>query len=135
MKPSPRGEPRLRRYLRQIVGSHGDRTRNSGTAPDAGRTPTPAPASALRHRRQVARRLVRAELATLAATFPEVALIAPPDGAGNHVLVASRVPIDLGSFAQSEGPAITGEELLEFVGQARVLRDDFAPADQLLTRS
>ncbi len=80
-------------------------------------------------------RLVRAELATLAATFAEVALIAPPGGDGNHVLVASQVPIDLGSFAQSDGFAVTGDDLLAFVGRSRVLRDDFAPADQLLTRS
>lgn len=80
-------------------------------------------------------RLVRAELATLAATFAEVAVIAPPDGSGNHVLVASQAPIDLGSFDPSDGIGITGDDLLDFVGDARVLRDDFAPADQLLTRS
>lgn len=81
------------------------------------------------------RRLVRAELATLAATFAEVALIAPPDGDGNHVLVASRAPIDLGTFDPSEGIGVTGDDLLAFVGRAQELRDDFAPADQLLTRS
>lgn len=82
------------------------------------------------------RRLVRAELATLAASFEYVALIAPPDQpAGNHVLVASDAPIELGPVDPSEGVAVTGDALDEFIGGASVLRDDDAPVDQLITRA
>lgn len=80
-------------------------------------------------------RLVRAELATLAATFEHVALIAPPDGrSGNHVLVAGDSPISLGDTDPASGLAVIDEELDDFIGNARILRDDFAPADQLITR-
>lgn len=80
-------------------------------------------------------RLVRAELATLAATFEHVALVAPPDGPnGNHVLVASDAPITLGPIGRADGVAVTGEALDRFIGNARALRDDFAPVDQLITR-
>lgn len=89
-------------------------------------------------------RFVRAELATLKAVFPYVALLARPpvlsgaDG-GNVVAVASRSPIPTGALAQrltgrglgwqvAQGPALD-----RFVGNAPVLTDDFAPVDQLLT--
>jgi hypothetical protein len=79
--------------------------------------------------------LVRAELATLRRVFAEVAVVAPPDGpAGNYVLVASDRPFELGDSAL-EGDAVTGSDIPEFVGDAEVLRDDFAPADQLLSRT
>ncbi len=82
-----------------------------------------------------ARRLVRAELATLAAVFGHLAVIVPPDGpAGNHVLVASDDPIDLDDIPASDGAAITGDDLDRFIDDADPLRDDYAPADQLLTQ-
>lgn len=81
------------------------------------------------------RRLVRAELATLAATFDHVALIAPPDGpAGNHVLVASDAPLAPPAIAPEQGAHVIGDNLEAFVGGAEVLRDDYAPTDQLITR-
>lgn len=80
------------------------------------------------------RGLVRAELATLGETFRHVALIGPPDGTtGNHVLVASDRPFSLPEVDPAEGEPITGAAVERFIGDARVLRDDFAPADQLLT--
>ncbi len=81
-------------------------------------------------------RLVRAELATLRSVFEHVALIAPPDGAsGNHVLVASNRPLTLGAVEPSEGVVIAAAALDQFIGGARVLSDDRAPVDQLLTRN
>jgi SAM-dependent methyltransferase len=81
------------------------------------------------------RRLVRAQLATLAVVFDHVALIAPPGGpSGNHVLVASDAPLVTSGIQPSEGTFMVAEELEAFVAGASVLRDDYAPVDQLITR-
>lgn len=90
-------------------------------------------------------RFIRAEVATVAAVFPHLALVAPRDAlvgraGANFVIVASKAPLPLGSIrtrldelTTGEPPAIiTGAELDEFVGGARVLTDDYAPVDQLL---
>jgi MFS family permease len=86
----------------------------------------------------------RAELATLAAVFEHVAVLAEParlqraEG-GNLVLAASDAPIDDAAVAAhiaarggTEAVA-RGATLDTFVGEAGVLRDDYAPVDQLLT--
>lgn len=81
------------------------------------------------------RLLVRSVLATLAETFDHVAAIVPPGSpGGNHVLIASRVPLTLPAIAPAEGTLLVGTAVAEFIGDAIVLRDDFAPADQLITR-
>jgi spermidine synthase len=89
-------------------------------------------------------RFVRAEVATVAAVFEHVALIAPPAAlAGEHgsnfVIVASRSPLPLAALklrvpADADAPVtlITGAELAAFVGDATVLTDDYAPVDQML---
>ena len=81
--------------------------------------------------------LARAEAATLLDTFTDVRLLARADArgepeAGNLVLLASdggvpelRVPDDARVWRRDEVEA--------FAGDAGVLRDDDAPADQLLT--
>ena len=85
-------------------------------------------------------RLVRAEAATLAEVFPHVAVIAPPEGTGNgpanHVLVASPSALALapGDLGPGDGVLLGGRQVDDFVAGARPLTDDFAPADQLLTR-
>ncbi|TQS43308.1 spermidine synthase [Cryptosporangium phraense] len=82
---------------------------------------------------------VRAETATIAATFPHVALIGEPDtfggDGGNFVVLASRTPLPLTALQpRLDGMQIkSGDELTRFVGDARVLTDDFAPVDQLVT--
>lgn len=82
-----------------------------------------------------ARRFVRAELATLRRVFDHVAMIGPPAGTfGNHVLVASDEPLELGPVDPAEGVVVDGAALDALVGAAQVLRDDFAPVDQLVTR-
>jgi hypothetical protein len=89
-------------------------------------------------------RFVRAELATMRAAFPHVLLLARApvlagEDGGNVVAVASRSPLP----AEPVGAALADRDLVwkvaegavldAFVGDARVLTDDFAPVDQLLT--
>ena len=82
------------------------------------------------------RRLVRAELFTLSRVFEHIAAVAPPGRAdGNYVLVASDEPFTLEGIDRSQGAVLSGTRLTEFIGNARALRDDYAPADQLLTRA
>jgi spermidine synthase len=79
--------------------------------------------------------LVRAETATLAAVFPHVAAIVPTTGpGGNYVLVGSDRDFRLNDVPFNEGLVATGAALDRFIDGAEVLRDDYAPADQLLTR-
>jgi spermidine synthase len=86
----------------------------------------------------------RAEAATLRNVWEHVALIVPPERVrgvqgGNFVFVASHRPPDLGLMRArndargDDDIVVAGPQLEEFIGQARVLRDDFAPVDQLLT--
>ena len=87
---------------------------------------------------------VRAELATLRAVFPHVAVLAAAsvlggEDGGNVVAVASRSPIPAEAMAARladrglDWQVTQGAELDAFVGDAEVLTDDFAPVDQLLT--
>ncbi|GAB7048785.1 fused MFS/spermidine synthase [Catenuloplanes indicus] len=89
---------------------------------------------------------IRAQTATVQDVFPHVALIGPPDGlagkeGANFVIVASAAPLPLDAIrarmAQTvPGPVtmLDGAELAAFVDDARVLTDDYAPVDQLLSR-
>jgi spermidine synthase len=87
---------------------------------------------------------VRAELATLRAVFPHVLLLARApvlagEDGGNVVAVASREPLPTGALTAALADrdlvwkVAEGAALDAFVGDARVLTDDFAPVDQLLT--
>jgi hypothetical protein len=87
---------------------------------------------------------VRAELATMRAVFPHVLLLAAPsvlagEDGGNVVAVASRRPLPADRIAAAVSDhalswqVVQGSRLDEFVGDAPVLTDDFAPVDQLLT--
>ena len=90
-------------------------------------------------------RFVRAELATLDAVFGHIAVVATPellDGStgGNFVLVASDSPIDghaiqlaLATRDGREAVLVDGAAV-DFVDGAAVLRDEYAPVDQLLGR-
>jgi hypothetical protein len=88
-------------------------------------------------------RFIRAEVATVSAVFPHVALIAPKDalagGTGsNFVIVAAREPLPLDEIRNHldlvDEPVelVSGKALADFVDDARVLTDDYAPVDQLL---
>ena len=90
----------------------------------------------------------RAEVSTLTAIFDHVIVTAEagdvgvdtaatPDG-GNLVVLASDRPVDPGALqsalnTRKTGWAIAaGEDLSRWIGDARVLTDDYAPVDQLL---
>ncbi len=81
----------------------------------------------------------KAEVKTLQAEFAHVAVIAPTDEfagrtGGNFVLVAADRPIDLSAIEAGVGPGMeVRDQLTDFVGDAPVLTDDYAPVDQLLT--
>jgi spermidine synthase len=86
----------------------------------------------------------RAEAATLAAVFDHVAVVAQPERiareeGGNLVLVGSDAPIDTAAIqariSAPDGPETVadGPTLEAFIGDAPVLRDGYAPVDQLLT--
>jgi spermidine synthase len=90
-------------------------------------------------------RFIRAEVATVAAEFPHVALVAPESSlagetGSNFLIVASPSPLPLqrirASLASDDGgrpvSLLDGAELDAFVGDAPVLTDEFAPVDQLL---
>jgi SAM-dependent methyltransferase len=79
----------------------------------------------------------KAEIRTLEAEFTHVAVIARPDefaekGGGNLILIGSDRPIDVTAIKAAPGNEVR-DELTEFVGDAPVLTDDYAPVDQLLT--
>ncbi|GAA0638523.1 hypothetical protein GCM10009547_48400 [Sporichthya brevicatena] len=84
----------------------------------------------------------RAEVATVASVFRNVALVSYPavfdsTGGGNLVIVASDGPLP--AFAAAIENNVrqfvvrTGPDVTEFARDARILRDDFAPVDQLIT--
>ncbi len=87
-------------------------------------------------------RFARSELATMAAVFDHVAVIAPAgylsfEQGGNFVLVGSDAPIDGAAIAR----LVPSAEIVLIDAQARdwasggiVLTDAFAPTDQLLSR-
>jgi spermidine synthase len=89
-------------------------------------------------------RFVRAEVATIASVFPNVAIVADPaalngSGGGNFVVVASEAPLPLDALRarlaqrQSTLGLASGDAVTRFNGDAMILRDDYAPVDQLLT--
>lgn len=89
-------------------------------------------------------RFIRAELATVADVFPHVALLAPPAAlagstGANFVIVGSASPLPLDALrkrldllAIDPVTLLSGAELNAFIGDAKVLTDDYAPVDQLL---
>ncbi len=91
------------------------------------------------------KRFVRSAAATLRLVFDHVALLVPPsyvlgpDG-GNFVLVASMSPLDIPAIeaairVRGGGEVgVAGAALTEFISDAGVLTDDFAPVDQMVGR-
>jgi hypothetical protein len=92
------------------------------------------------------RAFLRAEIATVAAVFDHVAVVgrggsfgaATSGVGGNYVLVASDAPLPVEDIevavrrGGTDHEVLAGDALTVFVGDARVLTDDFAPVDQLL---
>ncbi|MDA3040463.1 MAG: fused MFS/spermidine synthase, partial [Actinomycetota bacterium] len=84
-------------------------------------------------------RFLRAELATMQTAFDHVAVIVPPGGAttqlSNYVVVGSDAPLPAFDVDPADGLFLSETLTDEFIADARVLTDDFAPADQLLQSS
>jgi hypothetical protein len=89
--------------------------------------------------------LIKAELATVMSVFHQVALVAPVQAingqtGANFVILASDASLPLDALrpriAALTGPVtvLSGAELRDFVGDANILTDDYAPVDQLLVR-
>ena len=90
--------------------------------------------------------LARAQLATFAAVFEHVAVFGPASrvegtSGGNVILLASDEPLPRDALLRSNqahggSAALAADEagIASFIAGAPVLRDDFAPTDQLLTR-
>ena len=76
----------------------------------------------------------RAVTATLRDVFAHVVLVARPGPAGgNVVLLASKTPIPAAALPRGRDAGTWSDARLErVIGDAQVLRDDHAPADQLL---
>jgi spermidine synthase len=91
--------------------------------------------------------LARAELATLGEVFKHVGVYGPASrlerrSGGNVILLASDEPITSEAIVAANDAhggsaylAVDEHELADFISGAPVLTDDFAPTDQLLTRS
>jgi predicted membrane-bound spermidine synthase len=82
-------------------------------------------------------RFARAELATLSARFRYVAAILPEGGVPtdhpvNQVLVASQAPLPRFHADPADGVLVSGRALTDYIGDAQVLTDDYAPVDQLV---
>jgi len=83
--------------------------------------------------------LLRAEAATLLEEFADVRLIVHPGAdlhpaGGNAVLLASDRRLPAAARSNADGAVtLSRAEVVDFVAGADPLRDDFAPADQLLT--
>ena len=88
---------------------------------------------------------IRAEVATIAAVLPNIALVSPPDGlagraGGNFVVVASAGQLPLTALSRRLAQRRTPVEVADraaarrFAAGSPVLRDDYAPVDQLITR-
>ncbi len=90
-------------------------------------------------------RFVRAEVATIATVFDHVVVLAPSDAflagafGSNFVVVASDGPLPIAAYRaaiERTGPAarvLEGAALRRWVDNSPVLRDDFAPVDQLFS--
>ncbi len=87
----------------------------------------------------VGQRFIRAEVATVAAVFRYVAIVTSPsawnqESSDNFVVIASDEPLPLAGLAQRVGASdlVVGTlEDLKVDDSTVVLRDDFAPVDQL----
>jgi spermidine synthase len=90
---------------------------------------------------------LKAEVATVGEVFEHVAIMGRADAfgspdassGGNHVVIASDEPLPLEAIGganadrRRDDALLHGDALAEFVGDALMLTDDYAPVDQLLT--
>ncbi len=82
-------------------------------------------------------RYARAQLATLRAEFEHLGLVLPENGVPinqrvNQLLLASEVPLPELNIVPEDGELFLGDEVEEYIGDADILTDAFAPVDQLI---
>ncbi|NOX21733.1 MAG: spermidine synthase [Actinobacteria bacterium] len=85
---------------------------------------------------------LRAELASFSQVFSYVGVVAPDsylvgDKGGNFVVIASDTPIPIDSIRlllEESSSIISGNAVTVFTGTAEPLTDNYAPADQLISR-
>src|ERR1700730_15168581 len=89
-------------------------------------------------------RFVHAEAATIAAVFPQVAVVAEATSVqgttgGNYVVLASAAPLPIAAVADRLGQrgssleVASGPDFNRFASGAPILTDDYAPVDQMIT--
>lgn len=90
-------------------------------------------------------RFVRAEVATIATVFDHVAVLAPASSfdeesfGSNFIVIASDKALPLDAYRRAikergyDAVVRTGADLRRWVGDSPILRDDFAPVDQLFS--
>jgi hypothetical protein len=81
-------------------------------------------------------RFARAQMTTLAEHFDHVAVLLPaeddlPTVPFNQIIVASDVPFATFVIPDGAGRLVEGASAIEYIGDAQVLTDNFAPAEQL----
>lgn len=80
-------------------------------------------------------RFARAQLATLAQQFDQIAMILPSTGTAgrsvNQILIASQASLPAVDVDPADGELFSGDDVVRYIGDARILTDDFAPVDQL----
>lgn len=81
-------------------------------------------------------RFGRAQMKTLALHFEHVGVVVPveqdePDRRRNLIIVASDMPFPDFELEPGTGQPLFGQEAEDFIGDAIVLTDDFAPAEQI----
>jgi spermidine synthase len=78
--------------------------------------------------------LLRAEVATLLGVFEDVRVVTHAEPGGNFVVLASDAPMPAGVRSTAPGArTLDRAAVARLAGDADALRDDDAPADQLLT--
>ncbi len=85
---------------------------------------------------------LRAEVATIAAVLPYVVVVQGPQAStgrlGNSVIVAAQAPLDAAAMQRAmDAVGDAGRlvsDLSTFVAGSPILRDDYAPVDQLIDR-
>jgi spermidine synthase len=80
-------------------------------------------------------RFARAQMATLAEHFDHVAVMLPegdlPSVPYNQIIVASDAPLPSVAIPEGAGSLVEGADATRYIGDAQILTDGFAPAEQL----
>jgi SAM-dependent methyltransferase len=83
-------------------------------------------------------RFARAQMRTLSEQFDHVGVFLPIGGAAgrtrNQIIIASDAPFPRYDPPEDMGRLLSGRDAMDYIGDATILTDDFAPAEQLKKR-